>query len=497
MRKVDAQMRAIVNWFNTHSRPNAMMGACQNRVKPLTLLRPVQTRWTSHFVASKRLLQLAIPLQTLVISQKDEVLDTVGKDKKMRDQALAILATIRDSHFWQELGVLNRLLELLAVAALTCQTVDLRLDQVLLVLGKLLTQFQKFYQDAITGSTEQDVSAAVIQSLEKRWNVADQDAFITATILNPYVGRRRLCFNSSLEIWKQNGLYHTIARVYQRIFEEDPPIELFEDFNDYKRAENDFSDDALLIVKYHKIAVKQNRSPDLLAVWRNVGFDRPLCRLALRLLQILTSTASNERLFSIWGRIDTKDRSSLHHQGTADTARVRADITQSHQDTSRKRKLGTHGYTGDAALSTQNHILSPESMDVEDFESTDAFNLDWELSARKWFQELFDEETGAEEMDEQDLGDSIKTTLSDLFDAGSTLVLNGLTHLAWVRGEADIEAEISYYEMLSRPWEEVSSDDKISKRRKQQVSREEQVLTQPEVVVDDSSSDNGDRTYVE
>lgn len=140
--------------------------------------------------------------------------------------------------------------------------------------------------------------------------------------MNPYIGRHCFCFNLSLENWKQNGLYRTIARVYKRVFEENPPIKLFEDFNDYKRAEKDFSDDALLIQKYQTIAKKQNKLPDPLAVWKNVGSDRPLCRLALWLLQILSGTASNERLFSIWGRIDTKDQSSLHHQGTADTAKI-------------------------------------------------------------------------------------------------------------------------------------------------------------------------------
>lgn len=78
------------------------------------------------------------------------------------------MATVRDTHFWEELSVLNRVLEPLAVATLACQTVDLRLDQVLLVLGKLLTQFQKFHQDAEAISTEKNISAAVIQSLEKR-----------------------------------------------------------------------------------------------------------------------------------------------------------------------------------------------------------------------------------------------------------------------------------------------------------------------------------------
>lgn len=167
------------------------------------------------------------------------------------------------------------------------------------------------------------------------------------------------------------------------------------------------------------------------------------------MLRILSGTASNERLFSIWGCIDTKDQSFLHHQGTADTARVQADITQSYQNPSRKRKLGIHGYSGDVALSTQTHALQLEALDTGDFESIDAFNLDWELSARKWFHKLFDEEAESETVGE-DLGNAITTTLSNLFEAGSTLILDGLAQSAWVRGKADIEEEISYFELLSR-----------------------------------------------
>lgn len=145
--------------------------------------------------------------------------------------------------------------------------------------------------------------------------------------------------------------------------------------------------------------------------------------------------------------------------------------------------------------------MQPEALDTEDFESVDAFNLDWELSARKWFHELLDEETG-DSVDGRDLGDIITVTLSDLFEAGSTLVFEGLIQSAWIRGEADIEEEIAYFEILSRPWEEAPSD-KQSKRRKQQSSKQQpapeqqqQALKRPEVMVDgDSSSDNDDPTY--
>lgn len=87
-------------------------------------------------------------------------------------------------------------------------------------------------------------------------------------------------------------MYRTIAQVYKQVFEENPPIGLFEDFNNYKQAENNFSDDTLLIVEYHKIAKKQNKSPDSLAVWKNVNFS-------LLLLPISSIVTSNPMWYSI------------------------------------------------------------------------------------------------------------------------------------------------------------------------------------------------------
>lgn len=80
--------------------------------------------------------------------------------------------------------------------------------------------------------------------------------------------------------------------------------------------------------------------------------------------------------FSISGVVLIQKTEIQHYQGTADTARIQADITQSHQDTSPKYKLKVHGYSGDATLSTQNHITLSEAIDLKDFKSINVFNLD-------------------------------------------------------------------------------------------------------------------------
>ena len=64
-----------------------------------------------------------------------------------------------------------------------------------------------------------------------------------------------------------------------------------------------------------------------------------------------------------------------------------------------------------------------------------------------------------------------------MFDAGSILVLNGLTQSAWVRGEVDIKAEIFCFESLSCLWKNAPSDKKGIKRQLQ-VTGEEAPLSE-------------------
>lgn len=463
MRNVDAKMRAIVTFWNNHSRPKALLDAKQ--LKPLTLIRPVVTRWTSHFVAAKRLLLLQIPLQTLVIEKRNEILALMtGKD------ALAtakILNLCRDPNLWADLTILSRLLEPLCIAALVMQKVDLRLDQALLTLGKLSTQFESFHRQASMDSVEKNCAYAVIRSLEKRWNAADQDVFIAATILNPFIGRRRLCFSSSIPSWQGNRLYLLIKRVYLRLFPEAVdgvvPSDLMEDFMDYKQARGNFSDECLLISEFLQLARDQQSSPNPLAVWRSLDTNRTLSRLALRLLQIVPSTASNEKLFSLFGIINSHDRASLQYQATADTARLRANIVQQNQTVSQKRKLGSGDYAGDIALSTTQVLQT--SVDPNDFDSPEAFAEDFELSVRDFFHQICSEhDDPSEDIDlSLDPGEE-HVTLQGLFNASSTLDLTAQMHATWTRGTAVLEEETAYFESLARPEREPTRFERATAR---------------------------------
>ena len=216
-----------------------------------------------------------------------------------------------------------------AVTALTLQANTTRLDHVLLCLGKLYSQFEIWLNES-SSDHETHCAMAVLQSLEKRWAEADQDIFITALILNVFVGRTRLCFASDVKAWKNHGLFKTIKRVYHRLFGKSPPAAILEEFNEYKLSENQFSDDALLIQDHLDLADNNSRSPDPLKVWKDMEDESLLRDIALRLLQVVPNTAAIERLFSVWGLLDTDSAAKRGFQATANIARVKADLNSRH-----------------------------------------------------------------------------------------------------------------------------------------------------------------------
>lgn len=113
----------------------------------LTLtIRAVITRWTAHFLAFKRLLDLKWVLDHLI--RNDELLPpkdrrlTVG-DSKARKKAKQMIALIKNSEFWHSIATINKHLEPLARASCILQATHARLDQVPIVFGTLIKEFQQ------------------------------------------------------------------------------------------------------------------------------------------------------------------------------------------------------------------------------------------------------------------------------------------------------------------------------------------------------------------
>lgn len=89
-------------------------------------MRPVMTRWTSHVSATKVLCGLSVPLQTLVLEKRDKTLETIDVRDNGHEKAKAIFDVIYDGDFREVIDLLARILEPLAVTALTLQANNTR-----------------------------------------------------------------------------------------------------------------------------------------------------------------------------------------------------------------------------------------------------------------------------------------------------------------------------------------------------------------------------------
>lgn len=163
---IQAQMRTIINWFNNHSRARDLFLERQDD-KGLVLIRPVMTRWTSHSAAATRLVQLSVPVQSLILEKKGELLSGIGANKSSQETAKVVFSIIQNPQFWEHLEDLADLLQPLAVAALSFQANTTRMDTILLMFGKIFTQYRS-WASGIPSAIQESTCNAVMHSLESQ-----------------------------------------------------------------------------------------------------------------------------------------------------------------------------------------------------------------------------------------------------------------------------------------------------------------------------------------
>jgi hypothetical protein len=147
-------------------------------------------------------------------------------------------------------------LEPLAIAANVTQAAGTRLDHVLVTLGNLYRIY------ATDTEIDEEVRHIITKSLEKRWAKCDQDAFIVAVFLNPYI--RAHLFNKNIHSLSKAGLYAVVKRVYTRVFRlkmDQVPSSLFADYLEYYASSGRFSPDAMLLPEMKVMYNKEVRNP--------------------------------------------------------------------------------------------------------------------------------------------------------------------------------------------------------------------------------------------
>ncbi|EJF56157.1 hypothetical protein DICSQDRAFT_72102, partial [Dichomitus squalens LYAD-421 SS1] len=193
---------------------------------PLSVIRGVLTRWTSIYFAYRRLLQLRTALMVFVEDRRLFESGTTESHARTREMVDELKKPLLWHHLSRQV-IVKRHLEPLAIAANITQANDCRLDQVLLTFGFVYNFFT-----LLTDLEDHPFRIAVCQSLERRWAKADQDVFIAAVVLNPWLKMRP--FQPNMQLFTEAAFHVILSRLWRRFYPDEPvPGSLFTEIQEY------------------------------------------------------------------------------------------------------------------------------------------------------------------------------------------------------------------------------------------------------------------------
>jgi hypothetical protein len=343
----------LITWLRSKTFVLGLIRAIQERnvsAKMLAVIRAVLTRWTAHYLAFKRLLELRWVLEQMLRDDRGALESQIiigTSDAKAK--ARKMFSIIDDSAFWHNLLRLKKQLEPLALAANITQLSNVRLDQVLIIFGLLYKEYQALLAEDNSFETRYLVQR-IIDSIEKRWAKSEQEAFIAALFLNPVY---KLGPFADVDFTTLAGILHLLKKLYGRFFGELTVAEdqqMYDELQDYLHDTGRFRGSAALVKNMCASARAQGQHPDPLPMWagtQHASRPTPLAKLARRLFSVCVNSASCERLFSMFGITLSRLRSRLRPQAMTDLAELRLHLRDEHLKSGRikermKRKMTSH-----------------------------------------------------------------------------------------------------------------------------------------------------------
>ncbi|KAJ6516526.1 ribonuclease H-like domain-containing protein [Mycena vitilis] len=449
MNSIDGGLE-IVKWFTNHSRALGLLKEHQKTTerfkttsRTLTLIFPVITRWTYHYLAVRRLLTLSATIRTLYINEHDTLIECAGSKRDAKDRAKEVLSPIEDPQFWKNLTEVKTILEPLAIAAKCMQAPDAGLDQVLLMLGNL-------YRIYSSSDINSRVGNSIRKSLEKRWLVMEREVFILAVFLNPYI--RCSAFAVKNAALRPVSLYHIAKKLFARFFDEEPDLNFHEAFFDYSRDSKEFSSSWMHLAELKQLHERENKHVNVVKVWDQLDTGETngrngLVKLAIWVLSIVANSAGSERGFSKFGIFLTKLRNQLSLQKVRKMNTVDMDLKRQHEELG----LTTDRLKRKFAKFADKH--ADEGSTEPSYDTTDSFT---HLSTQLIADLTADRDEPIDEEEEED-NDGISTvyprscyTLKELFqypedDAENTGNIFGFH---WAGGVKDLQEELELYDLL-------------------------------------------------
>ena len=95
----------------------------------------------------------------------------------------------------------------------------------------------------------------MLNSLSKRWLQMDQDAFISAIIMNPYIHAK--CFARGNPQLSSIGLYNIVKCTFARMLRKDPDLDFHNAFFDYLLDAKEFSSSLMGIAELKVLCEKE------------------------------------------------------------------------------------------------------------------------------------------------------------------------------------------------------------------------------------------------
>lgn len=92
----------VIKWMNNHSRALGIFRREQLQTfnKILSLILPVITRWTAHYLSLRRLLDVEMPMKTSWMKYSQQMIECAGPKADVQQKARDIQAIVDDQQFW-------------------------------------------------------------------------------------------------------------------------------------------------------------------------------------------------------------------------------------------------------------------------------------------------------------------------------------------------------------------------------------------------------------
>ncbi|KAK7027516.1 hypothetical protein VNI00_015149 [Paramarasmius palmivorus] len=347
----------FIGWINNHDKVREIFDNEQRERtgKVLQCIFANLTRWTTHFLAFSRLLELQEPFQAAALFHRERVITAqVGaeknkkKRKKLEEDAKEHLGIAESRGYWDSLQLVVNDIAPVTYSTNISQSDSLCLDQFLIALAGLYLHFSKHHNAK--------VAAGMKKRLEQRWKDLDQEPFIIALILNPFERLDRFGDGAGLNVLTLNKM---VTDLYKRIHSK-PPAE-----PQTSIEEETFQ--ATLLLKVRNVSqaflaymantgsFETFRDPEIresfmsslgenpTAFWEAVKGDQAVADLAdfaIILFDICPNQGGLERTFSDFSVNKTKRRNRLGLKKLEKMSKVTADIRmqQSSQGLLKTRK---------------------------------------------------------------------------------------------------------------------------------------------------------------